>query len=263
MDNSERDGEAAAPSSSSASPPSSFKLFNRKGSVHQFMGGGKIADILLWKRRRVSFGVIVVATVAWLIFERSGLPSLSICSDVLLLLIVVLFVRANFAAYRDKQLQTLPELVLSEEMVNNAAASFRVKINNMLYLAHDITVGKDFRLFFQVRVDLLCEDNKIRQHVVRLSCDEFELPMRKTVPQAKVVICLWLLSAIGSYFSFFSLAYIGTILSITVPAIYSRYEEHVDRCYGLIHNKLSQQYKIVDDNVISRIPRTLAKEKDT
>ncbi|XP_031271307.1 reticulon-like protein B16 isoform X1 [Pistacia vera] len=227
MDNSERDGEAAAPSSSSASPPSSFKLFNRKGSVHQFMGGGKIADILLWKRRRVSFGVIVVATVAWLIFERSGLPSLSICSDVLLLLIVVLFVRANFAAYRDKQLQTLPELVLSEEMVNNAAASFRVKINNMLYLAHDITVGKDFRLFFQV------------------------------------VICLWLLSAIGSYFSFFSLAYIGTILSITVPAIYSRYEEHVDRCYGLIHNKLSQQYKIVDDNVISRIPRTLAKEKDT
>ncbi|XP_044462338.1 reticulon-like protein B16 isoform X2 [Mangifera indica] len=225
MDNLERDGEAAAPTSSLASSPSGYKLFNRKGSLHQFMGGGKTADILLWKRWQVSFAVIVVATVVWLIFERSGLPLLSICSDVLLLLIVVMYVRANFAAYRDKQ--TLPELVLSEEMVNNAAASFRVKINNVLHMAHDITVGKDFRLFFQM------------------------------------VICLWLLSAIGSYFSFFTLAYIGTILAITVPALYSRFEEQVDRCCGLIHNKLSQQYKIVDDNVISRIPGTLSKQKDT
>lgn len=49
-----------------------------------------------------------------------------------------------------RQLHTLPELVLSEEMVNNAAASFRVKINNVLLMAHDITLGKDFRLFFKV-----------------------------------------------------------------------------------------------------------------
>lgn len=49
-----------------------------------------------------------------------------------------------------RQPRQLPELVLSEEMVNNAAASFRVKVNNMLMIAHDITLGKDFRLFFQV-----------------------------------------------------------------------------------------------------------------
>lgn len=49
-----------------------------------------------------------------------------------------------------RQPQTLPELVLSEEMVNNAAASFRVKINYALLVAHDITLGKDFRLFFKV-----------------------------------------------------------------------------------------------------------------
>lgn len=61
-----------------------------------------VADILLWKRWRDSFGVIVVATVAWLIFEQSGLPFLSICSDVLLILIVLLFVRANYAALRNR-----------------------------------------------------------------------------------------------------------------------------------------------------------------
>ncbi|OMO89987.1 Reticulon [Corchorus olitorius] len=213
-------------STSSTTSSDDYRLFGRQGSVHQCLGGGNAADVLLWKRWRVSFGVIIVATVAWLIFERSGLPFLSICSDVLLILIVLLFVRANYAALRNRQLQTLPELVLSEEMVNDAAASFRVKINNVLLMAHDITLGKDFRLFF------------------------------------KVVVCLWLLSAIGSYCSFFTLAYIGTILSITVPAFYSKYEERVDKCCGIIHRKFSQHYKIVDESVTSRIPRSIPKDKE-
>ncbi|KAH9702860.1 reticulon-like protein B16 [Citrus sinensis] len=166
----DRDGDAAATSSSSTSAPAAgaggFKLLNRHGTVHQFMGGGRTADVLLWKRRRVSFGVIVVATVAWLIFERSGLPFLSVCSDVLLLLIVLMFFRANFAAFRNKQLESLPELEVSEEMVNNAAASFRVKINYLLLMAHDITVGKDFRLFFQVGVTLFGLKNLLSVLVV-------------------------------------------------------------------------------------------------
>ncbi|OAY38255.1 reticulon-like protein B16 [Manihot esculenta] len=220
-----RDTTASANCSSSAIA-SGYRLFGRQASVHQFMGGGKAADVLLWKRRRVSFGVIVVATVTWFIFERSGLPFLTICSDVLLVVTVLLFVQANYAAIRNKQPQSLPELVLSEEMVNNAAASFRVKINNVLLMAHDITYGKDFRLFF------------------------------------KVVVSLWLLSATGSYFSFFTLAYAGTILSITVPALYNQYEEHIDKYCGMIHRKLSHHYKIVDESVISRIPRSLSKDKD-
>ncbi|XP_021904229.1 reticulon-like protein B16 isoform X3 [Carica papaya] len=173
-----------------------------------------------------SLGILVIATVAWFIFERSGLPFLTICSDVLLILIIMLFVRANYAALRNKQLQSLPELALSEEMVNNASASFRAKVNNLLLMAHDITLGKDFRLFF------------------------------------KVVVCLWLLSAIGSYFSFFTLAYIGAILSITLPALYSKYEERVDKYCGMIQRKFSHHYKVVDDSVIGRIPRTLSRDKN-
>ncbi|KAL5569617.1 hypothetical protein UlMin_026192 [Ulmus minor] len=184
-------------------------------------------DVLFWKRRRVSFGVIVVATLAWFLFERSGLPFLSICSDILLILIVILFLRANFAAFRNKQPQTLPELVLSEEMVNNAAASFRVKINNVLLMAHCITLGTDFRLFF------------------------------------KVVVYLWLFSVIGSFFSFFTIAYIGTIILITLPALYSKHEEHVNKYCSLIQKQFSKHYRIVDDSVFNRLPRNLPKDKDS
>ncbi|KAL0402983.1 UNVERIFIED_CONTAM: Reticulon-like protein B16 [Sesamum radiatum] len=209
-----------------ASTSSSYRLFGRQASVHQMMGGGKAADVILWRRRRASFGILLVATFSWLLIERSGISFLSLCSDVLLILIVLLFLKANYAVLRKKQPKTLPELVLSEEMVNNAAASFRVKINYMLLMAHDITLGKDFRLFF------------------------------------KVVIALWLLSVIGSLISFFTLAYIGIILSITIPALYDKFEDHVDRFAGMIHRKFSKHYKIVDESLQSRLPRTLAKEKD-
>ncbi|XP_068642013.1 reticulon-like protein B16 [Aristolochia californica] len=204
-----------------------YRLFDRQRSIRQIMGGGKAADVILWKQWQISFGIIAVATVGWLLFEWSGISFLSLCSDILLILVVIQFTQANGAALLNKQLQPLPQLVLSEEMVNNAAASFRVKINYMLLMAHDITLGKDYRLFF------------------------------------KVVVCLWLLSVVGSFCSFFTLAYIGTILSITVPALYSKYEEHVDRYAGIVHMKISKHYNIVDANVISRLPRGFAKNKET
>ncbi|EXC20958.1 Reticulon-like protein [Morus notabilis] len=124
--------------------------------------------------------------------------------DVLLILVVLLFLRANYSAFRNKQLHTLPELELSEEMVNNAAASFRVKINNVLLMAHDIALGKDFRLFLQ-----------------------------------------------------------GTILLITIPSLYNKYDEPVDRYYGMIQKQFSKHYKIVDESVFSRLPRNLSNDKDS
>uniref|UniRef100_A0A453I5B0 Reticulon-like protein n=1 Tax=Aegilops tauschii subsp. strangulata TaxID=200361 RepID=A0A453I5B0_AEGTS len=107
------------------------------------------ADIVLWKCKRATVGVIFGATIAWWLFEKSELSFLTICCDVLLILIVVQLIWVKISGLLNKQPRQLPELVLSEEMVNNAAASFRVKVNNMLMIAHDITLGKDFRLFFQ------------------------------------------------------------------------------------------------------------------
>ncbi|KAG2318043.1 hypothetical protein Bca4012_068989 [Brassica carinata] len=206
---------------------SDYRLLGRQVTVHQFMGGGKAADLLLWRKRNHSLGVIVLSTVAWLIFEFSGLPFLSVSSDVLLIVVILSFVLARASGFRSRHVNSLPELVLSEEMVNSAAASFRIKLNHLLVMAHDVTVGNDFRLFF------------------------------------KVVICLWLLSAIGCYISFCTLVYIGTILSVTVPALYSKYQSKVDKCCGSIHRQLTHHYKLVDENVISRLSWSFSKDKDS
>ncbi len=54
----------------------------------------------------------------------------------------------------------------------------------------------------------------------------------------------------------------GTVISITVPALYSKYEEHVDRYCGMIQRQFSKHYKIVDESVFNRLPRNISKDKD-
>jgi hypothetical protein len=41
-------------------------------------------------------------------------------------------------------------LELSEEIVNKVVASMRVRINDVLAVAHDIALGKDIKLFAKV-----------------------------------------------------------------------------------------------------------------
>nr|GMC61822.1 reticulon-like protein B16 [Ipomoea batatas] len=212
------DGRATYGSACSLSSTSSA-LIVRQSNLQGLARGDNAAEVILWRQRCALFGLVVVATAAWMLFERSGLPFISACCDVLLILVVMLFLRANYAAYRKKRLPTLPELVLTEEMVNNAAASFRAKINYVLLMAHDITLGRDFKLFF------------------------------------KAVIFLWILSVIGSVVSFFTIAYVGTIIFIIVPALYNRFEGHLDGGH------FSRQYKVVDES-IRRLPRNLTKDKD-
>lgn len=49
----------------------------------------------------------------------------------------------------------LPQLQLSEEMVNEMAASIRSRVNALLSVSQDISLGKDSRLFFKVAAYLL------------------------------------------------------------------------------------------------------------
>ncbi|KAJ3682902.1 hypothetical protein LUZ60_013129 [Juncus effusus] len=209
----------------SSSSPGDYRLFDRKTPIHQIIGGGTAADIILWKCKKASICVLILATAVWFLFEKSGLSFLTICSDVLLIMITLRFIHVNIASLLNKQLRPLPELVLSEEMVHNAAATFRARVNNILMIAHDITLKKGFKLFCQV------------------------------------MAFLWLISVAGNFCSFFTFAYIGTIFAITVPAIYNKFEEHVDKYAGIVHRNISKHYKVVDENVISRLPKGFNKDK--
>ncbi|KHN22541.1 Reticulon-like protein B12 [Glycine soja] len=190
---------------------SSDRLFNRQRSLHEILGG--VADLILWRRKNLTVGILLVTLAVWVVFERSGYTLLSLVSNVLLLLIVILFLWAKSAAILNRPAPPLPQLHLSEEMANEVKTFIRTRVNDLLSVSQDIALGKDSRLFL------------------------------------KVAAYLWIISIIGGLTDFLTLAYTSLFIVLTVPAIYERYEDYIDkyilkgyRKLCLLHLKINEQY---------------------
>ncbi|KAF5786347.1 hypothetical protein HanXRQr2_Chr10g0439791 [Helianthus annuus] len=71
-DSSDSDGEAKKSSPVTDLKDKVYRLVGRERPVHKVLGGGKAADIFLWKDKKVSAGVLGFATVIW--FPKVALP---------------------------------------------------------------------------------------------------------------------------------------------------------------------------------------------
>jgi len=78
----------------------------------------------------------------------------------------------------DRPAPPLPQLHLSEEMANEVTTFIRTRVNDLLSVSQDIALGKDSRLFL------------------------------------KVAAYLWLISIVGGFTDFLTLAYTSKFLSI-------------------------------------------------
>lgn len=79
----------------------------------------------------------------------------------------------------------LPNLYLSEEIVNEVAAFIRTRTNTLLQVSQDIALGKDSRMFF------------------------------------KVAAYLWLISVVGGLTDFLTLGYISKLQSVNMRKIWT------------------------------------------
>ncbi|XP_023906792.1 reticulon-like protein B12 isoform X2 [Quercus suber] len=203
---------------------SSDRLFNRQRTVHEILGGGFAADVILWRRKNLTVGILLVTLAVWLVFERSGYTLLSLVSSVFLLLIAILFSWAKSAAILNRPAPPLPELHLSEEMVNEVATFIRLRVNTLLSVSQDIALGKDSRLFF------------------------------------KVAAYLWLISFVGGLTDFLTLGYTSLVVILTVPALYESFEDHIDKYVILGYKNLHQLYVKLDEYV-SRVQKWILVKK--
>ncbi|ERN05704.1 hypothetical protein AMTRI_Chr13g119190 [Amborella trichopoda] len=214
------DNEVEVTTSHLQSPP--------RRSVHRCLGGGAVADVLLWKRMNLSVFVLMGASAFWFLFEVAGYSLLSLVANVLLLLVAILFFWAKSASLLNRPLPPLPNLEISEEMVGKVAVSARCWINRLLAIAHDIALGRDVKLFLEV------------------------------------IFGLWVVCYLSSLCSFVMLVYIGAVISFTLPILYDKYQDHVDEKLNATHKVLSHQYRMIDEKFLSKIPAvSCSKEKKT
>lgn len=66
--------------------------------IYLFLLFEVVADVILWRQKNLTVGILLVALAAWVVFEKSGYTLLSLVSSVFLLLIAILFLWAKSAA---------------------------------------------------------------------------------------------------------------------------------------------------------------------
>ncbi|XP_073277095.1 reticulon-like protein B11 [Primulina huaijiensis] len=198
---------------------------SRQFSVHLALGGGAVADLLLWKKWTQSAAFLVGSTALWFLFERAGYNLLSFVSNVLLLLVVILFLWAKSASLLNRPLPPLPNLEVSEETVVKAADEMRVWVNCTLSIARDVAIAGNLIFFSQVAIGL------------------------------------WIISYVGSLFNFLTFLYIGFLLSLSVPVLYDNYQRPIDEKLNVAYDIARIQYRKIDDMILSKIPLPSNKEK--
>jgi hypothetical protein len=214
---------SSAPSDRYVSAPR--RVFNREKSVHQLLGGGQVADVLLWRQKHLSAALLIGSTIIWFLLEKSQYKLVPLLSNVLIFAIVVLFVWANLASLLNRPGPPVPDLTLSEDAVLSTASVLRVELNKVLEVFQDVALGKDFKLFL------------------------------------KVVALLWIVSTVFSRLNFLTAIWIIIILAHTIPFIYDTYEDVIDEHLLRASDEANKHYKNLDAAVRSKIPRAPAKDK--
>ncbi|CAM8948255.1 hypothetical protein QQ045_017483 [Rhodiola kirilowii] len=214
------DGEKAASVKSKI-----FRLFGREKPVHQVFGGGKPAEIFLWRNKKVSGGVLGGVTAIYVLFELIGYHLLTLLCHSLILVLAVLFLWSNASSFINKSPPSIPKVHIPEDTIKEVASAVRSEINHGLAILRDIASGKDLKSFLIV------------------------------------IAGLWILSILGSCCNFLSLFYISFVLLFTVPVLYEKYDDKVDAFAEKAFHEIKKQYAVFDAKVLSKIPKGLLKGK--
>ncbi|KAL2561536.1 hypothetical protein AAZV13_20G087900 [Glycine max] len=121
-------------------------LLDRQRPLHAVLGGGKLADILLWKDKISSASMVAGFSIIWFLFEVVEYNFLTLLCHILMAIMLILFVWYNAAGLITWNLPQIYDFQIPEP-------TFRFlfqKFNSFLRRFYDISTGKDLTLFFVV-----------------------------------------------------------------------------------------------------------------
>ncbi|KAK6117670.1 hypothetical protein DH2020_048587 [Rehmannia glutinosa] len=199
-----------------------YRLFGRERPVHKVLGA---ADIFLWRDKKVSAGVLGVATANWVLFELLEYHLLTLVCHILILGLAIIFLWSNASTFINKSPPKIPNVVIPEDIVLGVASSLRIEINRALAILRDVASGRDLKKFLAI------------------------------------IAGLWVLSVLGSCFNFLTLFYICFVLLLSVPVLYEKYEDQIDSFAEKAEAELKKQYVVFNAKVLSKIPKGPLKDK--
>nr|AFW99831.1 reticulon-like protein [Gossypium hirsutum] len=222
---SDSDSDHEKPASPSSVKAKIYRLFGRERPAHHVLGGGKPADVFLWRNKKISAGVLGGATAIWVLFELIEYHLLALICHISILCLALLFLWSNAHTFIHKSPPRIPEIHLPEEPFLQVASALAIELNQGLKLLRDIASGRNLKEFLMV------------------------------------IAAFWVLSIVGSWCNFLTLFYICFVLLHTVPVLYEKYEDKVDPFAEKAAIEMKKQYAVFDAKVLSKIPMGPLKAK--
>ncbi|GBG85968.1 hypothetical protein CBR_g40781 [Chara braunii] len=176
---SETSATSSAPVKRPRPPPKSkmMRVLFGKDTMHEILGGGNIADILLWRTWPVSSLIIFSFAFVWTFFHFSRYTLVSTCAC------ITLFVLTNVAFVVDFVPPILPFVELKEDEVKRLASNFRIVANEYFAFLHYVAVGGNFKTFLKT-LFYLCIASKIGRWFDFFTLSFVVLILAFTVPKA-------------------------------------------------------------------------------
>ncbi|MQL96863.1 hypothetical protein Taro_029543 [Colocasia esculenta] len=223
------------------SSSASTKLFGRQRDIHALLGSGKggmrgrgldgmpypVANVLLWRDKRLSGTIFVGVTAVWLLFSVAEYNLLTFLCHLSIAAMLVVFIWANIAKLLGTNLPEIPEQVLSKNAFREAAVAFHAELGDLLSFLHRIARGEDLRLFLLVPMIFDPGSFSAPIFLAQYSCRNLSLNRDMA----------------------------GYLCMQTLPFLYEKYEDEIDRLATQGGTDFQKLYKKLDAGVLSRIPR--------
>ncbi|PNT09600.1 hypothetical protein POPTR_012G054100v4 [Populus trichocarpa] len=202
------------------------KLFGRQRPIRSVLGGGQVAGVLLWENKKVSAALSFGMTILWFLFEVAEYNFVTLFSHISITAMLIVFIWCTSAEFFNWNPPAIPRSILDKSTFHEFALTFHERFNQALSSFVDIACGKQPALFFVA------------------------------------IFCLYILSVIGNYFTFLNFLYLCFVCLQTLPFLYNKYEDEVERYAGKLTREVKKMYRRFDSNVLNKIPRGVpVKEK--
>ncbi|XP_024991985.1 reticulon-like protein B9 [Cynara cardunculus var. scolymus] len=196
--------------------PQITRLYGRKRPIHKILGGGEVADILLWRNKIISGVTSIVVLTIWFLFEFAEYNLVTFLCHLTITVMLIIFIWTNGAKAFGWTPPNVPKILLEESTIYQGfCANLNFLISRLVYIA----CGNDIKLF------------------------------------CLAILTISILSMIGSYVTALNLLFIGFCVMGTLPYLYEKHEEKVDYLFHKLNQKVFKIYKMFDRYVVSKIPR--------
>eukprot|EP00258_Populus_trichocarpa_P046754 XP_024462773.1 reticulon-like protein B14 [Populus trichocarpa] len=132
-----------------------------RSDMHAVLGRGKVADILSWKNKTLSGGILGGVTVLWVLFELTGYSLATFFCHILMLLMITLFTWSKSAGLTKRNPPTSNDIRLPE----SAFRFFFDQINETILAFYKTSMGQQV-FACCATIPAFYEQNKMQVHEI-------------------------------------------------------------------------------------------------